>query len=303
MVKIMVVGDEPYVRARSKKERLSSLSSPSLTRERNKVADRILVVEDEAHVRKSLTELLSVEGYAVDTAKSGKEALGKLDKDEFDVVLSDIKMPGMDGIELLEKIKEKHDTDVIMITGYADLENAIASLKLGAYDFIRKPYDNEEILNSIERSLERQRLEQEIREYSEHLEQMVEEKVREIKQIKEFNENIIRQMDEGIVIEDSQGCITFTNPRIEELLGFSREKRVGMQWENIIPPGYQKRAEEETKKSREGLRSRYEIALLSKEGKEIPVIISTTPLFENRAFNGILSAITDISEIKRSEEE
>ncbi len=116
---------------------------------------RILVVDDEELIRFSLKKLLERHGYTVDVAGSAIEALNKIKGDGFRIVITDIMMPDMDGIELLKRIKE-HDKSiyVIMITAYANLERAIASLKHGAGDFIQKPYENKEILEAVKKAVD-----------------------------------------------------------------------------------------------------------------------------------------------------
>lgn len=116
---------------------------------------KILVVDDEELIRLSLRKLLEKHGYPVEVASSAAEALDKLKADGFRIVITDIMMPDMDGIELLKRIKElDRGIYVIMITAYASLERAIASLKFGAGDFIQKPYENREILEAVEKAVE-----------------------------------------------------------------------------------------------------------------------------------------------------
>lgn len=115
----------------------------------------ILVVDDEELIRLSLSKLLEKQGYSVDVASSAEEALGKLKEDGYQIVISDIMMPDMDGIELLKRIKDlDRGVYVIMITAYASLERAIASLKHGAGDFIQKPYETREILEAVKKAVE-----------------------------------------------------------------------------------------------------------------------------------------------------
>ncbi len=114
----------------------------------------ILVVDDEDALRTVLSGELTNEGYDVRTAGDGDEAISELQKNLFDLVLLDIKMPRMNGFEVLKFVKEKHGkTKVVMLTGFADLKNAIESKKLGADDFVSKPYDLVDLLTTIERVL------------------------------------------------------------------------------------------------------------------------------------------------------
>lgn len=114
----------------------------------------ILVVDDEDALRTVLSSELEGEGYAVATAADGDEAIDVVQKKNFNLVLLDIKMPRVDGFEVLKFIKEKYPhVKVIMLTGFADLKNAIESKKLGADDFVSKPYDLVDLLTTIERVL------------------------------------------------------------------------------------------------------------------------------------------------------
>lgn len=116
--------------------------------------NRILVVDDEDALRTVLSSELEGEGYKVASAADGSEAIEILKKEGFDLILLDIKMPNVDGFEVLKFVKESHpDTKVIMLTGFADLKNAIESKKLGAEDFVSKPYDLVDLLTTVERVL------------------------------------------------------------------------------------------------------------------------------------------------------
>jgi DNA-binding NtrC family response regulator len=106
----------------------------------------ILVVDDEAVALKNLCYVLKKEGYRVTAAKSGKQALAHLDKQEFALVLTDLKMPQVDGMQLLKRVKTTYpQTEVIMITGFSTVDSAVASLKAGAYHYIAKPFKLEEV--------------------------------------------------------------------------------------------------------------------------------------------------------------
>ena len=149
---------------------------------------RVLIVDDEEYIRLSLSELLSYIGFEVATAANGEDALKKLTENRFDIAFMDIKIPGMNGVELLGRVRKAYpDVSVIMMTGYATVENAVEAVKLGAYDFLRKPYDIEEIKVSINRLLEKKKLEEECKLWEEalrntldELEKKVEERTAEL---------------------------------------------------------------------------------------------------------------------------
>jgi len=123
---------------------------------------KILVVDDEEVIREILADFLTMEGFYVRTAKDGGDALVELSRDRFDLVLSDLKMPNMGGIELLSAIR-KHTPHVVTIimTGFGTVETAIEAMKQGAYDYVLKPFKVEEVVHTIRRALEKQRLEAE----------------------------------------------------------------------------------------------------------------------------------------------
>jgi len=120
---------------------------------------KILVVDDDPLIRDSLSEILRMEGHKVHTASSGKEAIEILDNDTFNIVIADIRMPEVTGMDLLRHIKQTHPTtDVIMITGFGSIQNAVEAMKEGATDYITKPVMDEDIKARIKRILEHQKL-------------------------------------------------------------------------------------------------------------------------------------------------
>ena len=123
---------------------------------------RILVVDDEESLREMLKEFLEGEGMLVELAQNGREALEKLRSLSLDLILLDLRMPGMSGIEVLQEIKkEEPELPVVVITAYGSVDNAVETLKMGAFDFITKPFKLEELLNIISRALEVERLKRE----------------------------------------------------------------------------------------------------------------------------------------------
>jgi len=145
------------------------------------MTQKILLVDDEEGIRKVLAIALSDSGYEVFTAEGGKEALDIFRKMQPPIVLTDIKMPGMDGIGLLQKIKEESpDTEVIMITGHGDMELAIRSLKFDATDFITKPINHDALEVALKRANEKIILKTRLREHTENLEQLVREKTKKL---------------------------------------------------------------------------------------------------------------------------
>jgi putative two-component system response regulator len=143
---------------------------------------RILIVDDEAAVRQLLSRRVAREGYRCEEASTGDEALIKIKSNPVQLVILDIKMPGRSGIELLPEIKAAHpDIAVIMATAITDTSTAIQCMKQGAYDYITKPFNLDGVVLSIERALEKRKLELENRDYQQHLEQKVGEQAQKIR--------------------------------------------------------------------------------------------------------------------------
>lgn len=119
----------------------------------------ILIIDDEKAIRKTLGEILSYEGYKIDDAENGEEGLKKLKEKAYDVILCDIKMPKVDGIEFLERSREINpDVPIIMISGHGTIETAVEAVKKGAFDYVAKPPDLNRLLITIRNALDRQTL-------------------------------------------------------------------------------------------------------------------------------------------------
>jgi putative nucleotidyltransferase with HDIG domain len=126
---------------------------------------RVLVCDDEPHIREPVAIYLRQNGFEVDTAVDGKDGLDKFQKKEYFLVITDINMPGMTGIELLAEVKKLRPTaDVVMITGNVDLDFAIQAIKNGAYDYFRKPFDFEDVMLTVGRVVEKRRLQRQAAE-------------------------------------------------------------------------------------------------------------------------------------------
>lgn len=135
---------------------------------------KILITDDEKIVRESLLHWFEEDGYSVETAANGEEALANFEKGKYDLVLTDMKMPGLSGLELLKKIKEiDENCIVILITAYASVPSAIKALKDGAYDYVTKPIDPDELAHLVEKALKGQALEKENLQLKESLDEII----------------------------------------------------------------------------------------------------------------------------------
>lgn len=136
------------------------------------MAQKVLVIDDERAIRSTLTEILSFEGYEVDEASDGVEGLKKILSSNYDCVICDIKMPKMDGIEVLEKVMiEKPDIQIIIISGHGNIETAVEAVKKGAFDYISKPPDLNRLLITLRNAMERKELVVETKQLRKKVEQ------------------------------------------------------------------------------------------------------------------------------------
>jgi len=123
------------------------------------MAKRILIIDDEELITKSLERLLNKEGYEVTVSKSGAEALEKIKETDFNLIISDVRMPGLDGIETIKQIRAylekegKSPVTEVLITGYADMEKYVSAKELEVFDYLYKPFDNNEFLRIIKNAL------------------------------------------------------------------------------------------------------------------------------------------------------
>jgi len=138
-----------------------------------KTKGKILIVDDEMVVRDSLGKWFATEGYEIHTVASAREALEAMQKDDYDTALIDIKMPGMDGMELQQRLREiDPEMPLIIMTGYASVETAVRALKRGAYDYITKPFDPDELVHLVSNALEHRSTKREVVRLRENLQEI-----------------------------------------------------------------------------------------------------------------------------------
>ncbi len=176
---------------------------------------RILVIEDEAAIRRVLVKILSEENdsYQVEEAEDGLVGIEKIKKDDYDLVLCDIKMPKMDGVEVLEAVKKiKPETPMVMISGHGDLDTAVNTMILGAFDYISKPPDLNRLLNTVRIALDTKTLVVE----NKMLKKKVSKKYEMIGESEEINQ--IKDMIEKVAATDARVLITGPNGTGKELV-------------------------------------------------------------------------------------
>jgi PAS domain S-box-containing protein len=192
----------------------------------------VLVVDDEQDIRDASERILSRAGYQVQKASRGDQAMDIINKDSVDIVLLDLKMPGMDGLEVLARIREQNtQIQVIVITGYATVETAIEAMKQGAYDFIPKPFEPDQLRIVVHRAWEKIRF---VRE-AEKLEQERNRTLSDLDTEKSRVRTIIESFPSGVVVTDSKGMVVLMNPAFKHLLGLDPDLIAGKEIEAYLP--------------------------------------------------------------------
>jgi PAS domain S-box-containing protein len=270
-------------------------------------ANKILIVDDEPTIVRLLDMSLKSDGYDTCTASSGEEALDVFEKQSPDIVVTDIKMPGMDGLELLKRIKERDpDKEVIIVTGHGDIDSTITALQYGASDFINKPVRDEALAIALDRAQTKIRIREQLASYTQDLEEKVAEATVEIRRKSNFQRLLIHSSHDAIVAFDQDWQIVVYNPEAARIF----EKRARnvlnkMTIDDLYPPEL---AASFRKEARNGSDDRgdipwKEMVLETRNQKQIPVRYATSVLHEKEEFMGIVNFFQDLTEIKRLEKE
>jgi two-component system, NtrC family, sensor kinase len=269
---------------------------------------KLLLIDDEEGIRKVFSISLKSDGYDVATAASGQQGIDLFQKEFFPIVLTDIKMPGMDGIEVLRRIKEINpEVEVIVITGHGDMESAIQSLHLGASDFITKPVSDQLLSIALKRAEERLKTKKTLNNYANDLWNMVKEKTEEIKRRYEFEDKLVQRSIDGIVATDKEENIIIFNPAAEEMFGYTvNEAKSAMNAGNFYPEGIsQKISDVFAGKDRKAsdIFVGDEAFVTAKSGEAVPVRFSCAMLYEGDKPIGSVGFFQDLRKIKRLEKE
>jgi len=269
---------------------------------------KVLLIDDEEPVRKVVGLYLRTKGYETLTAADGKAGVELFQQERPPIVLTDIKMPGMDGIEVLKKIKEiSPETEVIVITGHGDMNLSIQSLQLDASDFITKPVGNEALSVALRRAEERFDTRRKLKAYRDNLENTVKEAIEELRERYEFEGNLIRHSIDGIIATDEQGIIITFNQGAERIFGYSENEVIGKtDMGSLYPPGTREEIRlslDIGERQREGVGNWREAFVLDKGGQKIPVRFSGSPLYRNGKVIGSVRFFHDLREMKRLQQE
>ena len=268
--------------------------------------DKLLLIDDEPDILRVLSMSLKADGYDVVSAQNGPEGIAAFEKEKPDIVITDIKMPGMNGIEVLKKVKGLSiDTEVIIITGHGDIENAIEALKHGASDFINKPVRDEALAIALKRAREKFDIKRQLKEYTTDLEKKVEAATREVRRRSNFQINLIRSSNDGIVATGKDLKIVIYNPTARKIFGYTPSETINkMQATDLFPAelAADLQAALNGKNNIKNLSWR-ETTIESRDDESIPVRFSSTILLENENPVGTVTFFQDLREIKHLEKE
>lgn len=250
---------------------------------------RVLVLEDRPADAELMVHELHRAGFEPDWRRVDNEAdyLASLEPAP-DVILADYSLPQWDASRALYVLHESGlDIPFIMVSGSIGEDVAVECMKQGAADYLLK--DRMTRLGpAVVKALADKRLREEKSSAEE-----------ELRHLKEFNENIVQTMTEGVTILDIEGVMTFVNPTAAAIMGYTQEELVGQHWTAFISPDQRIQYHSAFERRRQGEAERYEADLNRKDGTRRTVLVSASPRFENERFVGILSVFTDITERKR----
>ncbi len=269
-------------------------------------ANKILIVDDEEIIVRLLSMSLRSDGYETVTAYNGEQALEVFAAENPDIVVTDIKMPGMDGLELLKRIKEKDaDKEVIIVTGHGDIDSTIIALQYGASDFINKPVRDESLAIALDRAKAKIHIREQLEGYTKNLEQKVSEATEEIRRKSDFQQLLIHSSHDAIVAFDHEWKIVVCNPEAARIFNVPAADVLNkMSIDDFYLPEVGKifKAAAEKMNSSDDMPWK-EMMLEVKEGQAVPVRYATNVLHEKGEFVGIVNFFQDLTEIKRLEQE
>jgi PAS domain S-box-containing protein len=205
---------------------------------------RVLIVDDEKSIRQTLAEFLKAASYDVYTAEDAEVAQVLLKQRAFDVVVTDIILPRMDGIQLLERVRALAPfAQVIMMTGEPTVNTAVEAVRAGAHDYLTKPVTKPMILHVVRRAAavkvlldEKRRLQEDNRRYQENLERLVEERTRALRESEALYHSLVEQLPQSVFRKDAAGRFTFANQRHCQMVGRSLEELLGKTDADFYPP-------------------------------------------------------------------
>jgi PAS domain S-box-containing protein len=274
----------------------------------NSSAWKIVLIDDEEDIRDVLSLALRDSGYEVVSAPDGKSGLQMCEKISPQIVITDIRMPGMDGLQVLETLKKKNpDIEVIVATAFGEMDVAIQALQLDASDFITKPISDEALQLALKRAQDRFASKKQLKDYTALLEKEKAETSRELLKTIAYQRNLIESSIDGILGCDEDKQVIIFNKSMEKMLGYDgHEVLRRMTFNHFFSPGEELNFLVELESKRFGGKNRlflYETNLIEKSGRKLPVQVSATALFDQDKVSGLVCFFRDLREIRRLERE
>jgi PAS domain S-box-containing protein len=269
---------------------------------------KIVLIDDEADIREVISITLKDAGYQVTTASDGRSGLRLCEEKKPQIVITDIRMPGMDGLHVLERLKKTSpDIEVIVATAFGEMDVAIRALQLDASDFVTKPVNDESLHLALTRAKQRYTAKKQVKDYTALLESEKAETAQELIKTIAFQKNLIEGSMDGIMGCDPMGRVLTFNRSMAQILDLTKDQVVNkMSLTDFFLPEEEKRFQQALANEKYGGIDRlplFETTLLNGNGHKIPVQISATVLFENGAKSGLVCFVKDLSEMRRLERE
>ena len=269
-------------------------------------ANKILIVDDEEIIVKLLSMSLRSDGYETVTANSGEQGLEVFKAESPDIVVTDIKMPGMDGLELLKKIKEiDSEKEVIIVTGHGDIDSTIKALQYGASDFINKPVRDEALAIALERAKAKIAIRAKLKEYTENLEIKVAEATEEIRRKSNFQRLLIKSSHDAIVAFDHDWKVVVYNPEAGKMFGEAAADVINkMTIDDLYTPKIAKIFKNLAQKEKQQNTLPWKENIINtKDNRQIPVKYTSKVLYKTGEFVGTVNFFQNLTEIKQLEKE
>ncbi len=243
---------------------------------------KILVIDDDPNLRRTLADILRVKGYACVVAGSGAEAIAAAEKEHISVALIDLMLPDMSGLDVMARIKSLSPlTEAIILTAHASMDSAIEATRRGAFSYLLKPYQMDDLLRNIRHGIDRQVAQMEIRRLGEAL----------------------RQTQQAIVIADAGLNFEYVNPAFTKLFGYTQEEVTGRSIDLLSVSDETPGALATPDPAAVSGRFNGEVLQRAKDGRMLPVLLNTAPVVDEtgRVLNYV-GSLTDLTDLKRMEE-
>ena len=273
---------------------------------------RILILDDEPSVLEVLNTCLTAQNYECQTTESPFEALGWLERRTFDVLITDVRMPEMNGIDVVRRAKElDEDLAIIIVTAIMDVNNAVQAMRVGADDYVLKPFNMSEISIAVSRAVEKRTLVLDAQRYQHELESRVQlathdlERVnRELHDTKEYLESLLHSTVDAILTIDNDGRIEFANQGALRMLGYAEAEFKGRDASTLFAGGVDELRMLRGRINDDTPFQSYETELIGRDGKKTPVSMSVSLVRgANRRTPALLAICKDITEQRRLQHE